>query len=51
MEHYKRQLAQNVAVIADTFESLEKIEDSGRTGTSNKWNKKYNQSSTLKKGS
>ena len=27
MEHYERQLAQNIAVIADTFESLEKIED------------------------
>ena len=27
MEHYERQVAQNVAVIADTFESLEKIED------------------------
>ena len=27
VEHYKRQLAQNVALIADTFESLEKIED------------------------
>jgi len=27
VEHYERQVAQNVAVIADTFESLEKIED------------------------
>ena len=27
VEHYEKQLAQNVAVIADTFESLEKIED------------------------
>ena len=27
VEDYERQLAQNVAVIADTFESLEKIED------------------------
>ena len=27
VEHYERQLAQNVAGIADTFESLEKIED------------------------
>lgn len=27
VEHYERQLAQNVAMIADTFESLEKIED------------------------
>lgn len=27
VEHYERQLAQNIAVIADTFESLEKIED------------------------
>ena len=27
VEHYQRQLAQNIAVIADTFESLEKIED------------------------
>ena len=30
MEHYERQVAQNVAVITDTFESLEKIE-TGRT--------------------
>ena len=27
MEHYERQLARNIAMIADTFESLEKIED------------------------
>ena len=27
VEHYERQVAQNVAVITDTFESLEKIED------------------------
>ena len=27
MEHYERQLAQNVTLIADTLESLEKIED------------------------
>ena len=26
MEHYERQLAQNVANIAETYESLEKIE-------------------------
>ena len=27
MEHYERQLTQNVTLIADTLESLEKIED------------------------
>ena len=27
VEHYERQLAQNVTVIADTLETLEKIED------------------------